>query len=57
MGKLVNVLHRLGFDEVVILLMVPDLTVIEESEELLRTTRIRKISRIYILLSGMGKIL
>ena len=35
MGKLVNVLHRLGFDEVYDTSYGADLTVIEESEELL----------------------
>ena len=35
MGKLVNVLHRLGFDEVYDTTYGADLTVIEESEELL----------------------
>ena len=35
MGKLVNVLHRLGFDEVYDTTFSADLTVIEESEELL----------------------
>lgn len=35
MGKLVNVLHRLGFDEVFDTAYGADLTVIEESEELL----------------------
>ena len=35
MGKLVNVLHRLGFDEVYDTSFSADLTVIEESEELL----------------------
>ena len=36
MGKLVNVLHRLGFDEVYDTSYGADLTVIEESEELLK---------------------
>ena len=36
MGKLVNVLHRLGFDEVYDTSYGADLTVIEESEELMK---------------------
>ena len=36
MGKIVNVLHRMGFDEVFDTAYGADLTVIEESEEFLQ---------------------
>lgn len=58
MGKLVGVLHRLGFDEVYDTSYGADLTVIEESKEFIeRFTAGEKLPLFIILLSGMGQTL
>ena len=57
MGKIVNVLHRMGFDEVYDTTFSADLTIMEETAEFIdRVEKWRKASASDVLLSGMGKI-
>ena len=57
MGKIVNVLHRMGFDEVYDTTFSADLTIMEEIRRVYRQGQEwRKAAASDVLLSGMGKI-
>ena len=57
MGKIVNVLHRMGFDEVYDTTFSADLTIIEETAEFLdRVKNGGRTSAFNVLLPGLGKI-